>query len=50
MKVLVENLKETSSSSSEDDIESSRLENQHWCKCGNPIIRLTFTLAECKRC
>ena len=49
MKVLMEKLKENSNSSPADHLESSRLENQHWCQCGNSVIRLTFTLAECKR-
>lgn len=40
----------TESSSSEDDLDSSRLENLHWCYCGCCDIGLTTTLVECKCC
>lgn len=38
------------SSSSEDEAESSRLENLHWCRCKNCVIGLDFTLEECLCC
>ena len=40
----------TGSSSSEEDVDSSRLENLHWCQCKNCVIGLTFTVDECLCC
>ena len=33
---------DTLTSSSEDETESSRLENLHWCRCKNCVIGLDF--------
>ena len=44
---------DTLTSSSEDEAESSRLENLHWCRCKNCVICLDFTIEEwlcCKEC
>lgn len=41
---------ETSCESSEDELDSSRLENLHWCRCRCCVIGLTMTLEECKCC
>ena len=35
---------------SEDELESSRLENLHWCSCKCCVIGLPMTLEECKCC
>ena len=45
----LENLDE-SATDSDDDLDSSRLENLHWCSCKNCVIGLTMTLDECKCC
>ena len=38
------------SSEEEEDMNSSRLENLHWCTCQNCVIFNTFKLIECKCC
>ena len=38
------------SSDNDDNLESSRLENLHWCRCRNCVIGENFTLEECKCC
>ena len=45
-----ENSNNYTATSSDDEFESSRLENLHWCSCGNCIIGYTMTLNECKCC
>lgn len=40
----------SSSDRSDDDLESSRLENLHWCKCRKCVIGMDFTLDECYCC
>ena len=40
----------SNTSSSECELDSSRLENLHWCRCRNCVIGLTFTIDECKCC
>lgn len=40
----------TGSSSSDEELDSSRLENLHWCRCRNCVIGLTFTIDECLCC
>jgi len=39
-----------SSCSSEEGMNSSRLENLHWCTCQNCVIFNTFKVIECKCC
>ncbi|XP_057310654.1 uncharacterized protein LOC130648616 [Hydractinia symbiolongicarpus] len=39
-----------SSDSEEDELNSSRLENLHWCTCTCCVIYNCFTLVECKCC
>ncbi|XP_066910562.1 uncharacterized protein [Clytia hemisphaerica] len=54
--ILSAKYKEDESSSSSDserendDLESSRLENLHWCTCRNCVIGTDFTLEECLCC
>ena len=48
LKKLKDKTHETSSS--EDELESSRLENLHWCSCKCCVIGLPMTLEECKCC
>ena len=48
MKSILEQGHESSSSEDYSDLDSSRLENLHWCKCRNCVIGLTFTELECK--
>ena len=50
MKSISEQGHESSSSEDNSDLDSSRLENLHWCKCRNCVIGLTFTVVECKCC
>ena len=38
------------SSSDNEDLNSSRLENLHWCTCTCCVIFTSFTLIECKCC
>ena len=40
----------SSPSTDEDDLDNSRLENLHWCKCGKCIIYLETLLQECVCC
>ena len=40
----------SSPSTDEDDLDNSRLENLHWCKCGQCIIFLETSLRECVCC
>ena len=40
-------VEEMSSDNSDDDLDSSRLENLHWCRCKNNCVIL-HTLIECK--
>ena len=42
-------VEEMSSNNSDDDLDSSRLENLHWCRCKNNCVIL-HTLIECKCC
>ena len=35
---------------SDDNLDSSRLENLHWCTCKKCVIGVTMTLDECKCC
>ena len=37
-------------SDSDDECDSSRLENLHWCSCQKCVIGLTMTLEEAKCC
>ena len=37
-------------SSSDEELNSSRLENLHWCKCSCCVIYNTFKLVKCKCC
>ena len=37
-------------SSSDEELNSSRLENLHWCKCSCCVIYNTYKLVECKCC
>ena len=45
---LSEKLSENSSS--DEELNSSRHENLHWCKCSCCVIYNTFKLVECKCC
>ena len=38
------------STDSESNLDSSRLENLHWCYCRNCVICFSMTLDECKCC
>ncbi|XP_066932830.1 uncharacterized protein [Clytia hemisphaerica] len=40
----------SSSDRSDDDLDSSRLENLHWCKCRKCVIGMDFALEECLCC
>ncbi|XP_057302765.1 P2X purinoceptor 7-like [Hydractinia symbiolongicarpus] len=40
----------SSDSEEEDELNSSRLENLHWCTCTCCVIYNCFTLVECKCC